>query len=86
MHRLLSTAILVNELDEIQEQIMLFYDLVPELYDSSLCTANVHSLCHLVPLVHYWGPLWTVSAFGFENINDILKAFLHLNRFRKLAY
>lgn len=55
MHRLLSTAILISELDEVQIELTLFYNLVPQLYDFSLRTANVHSLCHLVTLVRYWG-------------------------------
>uniref|UniRef100_A0A1X7T0J0 DUF4218 domain-containing protein n=1 Tax=Amphimedon queenslandica TaxID=400682 RepID=A0A1X7T0J0_AMPQE len=80
MHKLLSTAISLHELDQVQQQLNLFHDLVPQLYDASLCTANVHSLCHLTTQVRYWEPLWSVSAFGFESINGVLKRQIHGTR------
>ena len=55
MHKLLSTAISLHKLDEVQEQLSLFYDMVPQLYDATLCTANVHSLCDLNVIGDHFG-------------------------------
>ena len=54
--------------------------LIPKLYDNRLCTANVHSLIHLVKFVKLWGPLWTHSTFSFENANGVLKRQIHGTR------
>ena len=33
-------------------------------------TMKVHLLCHVVPCVRYWGPLWAYSCFLFEAMNQ----------------
>jgi len=67
-------ALLVNSV-----HIMLvdFCVLLPELYGETSCTANAHLLCHLAKYVRLWGPLWTHSAFGFENKCGQLKHLSH---------
>ena len=50
-----------------------FCKLLPELYSVDSCTANAHLRLHLPKYVHLWGPLWSHSAFGFENKNGHLK-------------
>uniref|UniRef100_A0A1X7T064 DUF4218 domain-containing protein n=1 Tax=Amphimedon queenslandica TaxID=400682 RepID=A0A1X7T064_AMPQE len=77
IHRLLSTTVQSAKLSVIQDVLKLFYDLVPQLYDLTMCNANVHSLCHLVTMVQNWGPPWGYSAFGFENVNGVLKQQIH---------
>ena len=53
--------------------------LLPQLYGEWSCTANPHLLTHLGNYVKLWGPLWTHSAFGFENKNGRLKHLFHGN-------
>ncbi len=80
MNLLLSNQIDTRILPEIQSQLQLFYNLVPSLYGENACTANVHSLIHVVKFVKLWGPLWTISTFPFENANGILKRQIHGTR------
>ena len=37
----------------------------------------MHGLLHFVHYVRMWGPLWTHSMFGFENMNGYLKKQFH---------
>ena len=80
MHILLGTSCEESHLKSAQERLEEFYSLIPELYTSSLCTMNVHSLIHLAPFVRLWGPLWTHSAFGYESMNGSLLAQVHGTR------
>ena len=80
VHTLLSDSINVEVLPRVQHYLQLFYNLIPELYGNELCTANVHSLIHLVKFVKLWGPLWTHSTFSFENANGVLKRQIHGTR------
>lgn len=41
---------------------------------------NVHSLIHLVQTVRNFGPLWSYSCFGFENMNGHLRKHCHGTR------
>jgi hypothetical protein len=47
-------------------------------------TCNVHQLLHLGDFVRNLGPLWTVSCAPFENMNGILKSFVHGTRYADL--
>ncbi len=80
IHTLLSNSIDVQILAKVQTSIRTFYDLIPQLYGKRLCTANMHSLIHLVKFVTLWGPLWTHSTFCFENANGLLKRHIHGTR------
>lgn len=55
---LLSEAIPRSELDSIEEMLCTFQQLIPKLYSPLLCTANMHTLVHLVQIVRLWGPLY----------------------------
>lgn len=77
LNKLLSDSINKSLLSEIEASLELFYSLVPKLYGEHVCSANMHSLIHLVRL---WGPLWTTSAFPFENANGVLKRQIHGTR------
>ncbi len=39
--------------------------------------ATQHLLLHLAKYIRLWGPLWTHSAFGFDNKNGQLKYLFH---------
>ena len=79
MHIMLSQSITHAQIDAAEQMIKDFYLLLPELYGESSCTANAHLLSHLPKYVRLWGPLWTTSAFGFENKNGRLKHLFHGN-------
>ncbi|OXA48760.1 hypothetical protein Fcan01_16430 [Folsomia candida] len=49
-----------------------FCVVLPDLYDSSYCSFNVHLVSHSVDCVKNWGPLWAYSLFQFENYNGVL--------------
>ena len=71
MHLLLQQDLNRNEIDAAEVMLKDFCSLLPELYGEVNCTINVHLLLHLTHYVRLWGPLWTHSAFGFENKNGI---------------
>lgn len=77
---LLSASCKEDQLKYAQEYLEEFYRLTPTLYPQKLCTMNIHSIIHLVPFVRLWGPVWTHSAFGYENMNGTLLAQLHGTR------
>ena len=69
---LLSDRISKADLDIVEELLCVFQELIPVLYSPLLCTANMHSLIHLVQVVCLWGPLWGFSMFAFEYVNGYL--------------
>lgn len=77
MHIFLGDAITMTDIEVAHGLVMLFYQLIPELYPASMCTANVHNLIHLSDCVKNWGPLWCYSCFGFENMNGHLRKYCH---------
>ena len=80
LSKLLSDEIKSDMLTTIQKNLELFYKLIPRLYGEEVCTANMHSLIHLVKFVSLWGPLWTLSTFPFENANGVIKRHIHGTR------
>lgn len=77
MHILLSESITHAQIEAAEQMLNTFHRFLPELYGESSCTANAHLLSHLTKYVKLWGPLWTHSAFGFENKNGKLKHLFH---------
>ena len=77
LHILLSDSIEPSQIDAAEQMILNFYKLLPELYGDSSYTHNAHLLCHLIKFVRLWGPLWTHSAFDFENKHGHLKHLFH---------
>ncbi len=57
MHVLLGDIISIADVKIAQEQLNLFFYLVPELYNEELRTANMHILIHLSECVQNWWPL-----------------------------
>jgi len=54
-----------------------FVTLIPELYGCEHVSYNVHILTHLPDAVLNWGPLWSHSAFAFEDVIGVLKSMYH---------
>lgn len=48
-----------------------------DLYGEEHLTLNLHFLLHLPEMVRNFGPLYIFSCFEFENLNGILKSFVH---------
>lgn len=80
IHTLLGDEIPGELLLIASEALQSFCQLVPELYGLQSCTANMHSLLHLTDCVNDWGPLWTYSLFGFENMNGHVRKTFHGTR------
>ena len=72
MHILLSDSISQKDLESAHCLLMCFHDVAGDLYDPSIYTINLHTLVHTVPFAQLWGPVWSYSMFGFENLNGYL--------------
>ena len=77
LHILLKAELTRQEIDAAEKMLEDFYGLIPELYNESCCTHNMHLMSHLCKYVRLWGPLWTHSLFGFESKNGQLKRLFH---------
>ena len=77
MHILLCDKLTESLIDAAELMLKDFCNLLPSLYGENNCTHNVHLLSHLAKYVRLWGPLWTHSAFGFENKSGLLKREFH---------
>ena len=74
------TCFSASDVDFAHSLLVAFYNLLPKLYPSKICTMNMHSLVHLSTFVHCWGPLWCYSCFGFESMNGHLWKHCHGTR------
>lgn len=77
MHILLQDTLTEIAISAAEQALTDFLNLLPTLYGDNSCTANAHSLSHIPKYVRMWGPLWTHSAFGFENKNGHIKNMFH---------
>ena len=64
----------------LKEYVSRFSDLYREIHMS----CNLHLLLHLPEIVRRFGPLWVTSCFPFENMNGIIKSFVHGTRYSEL--
>lgn len=80
LHLLLSDCIKIEDFDSAQRMLNIFYEAAGNLYGRNIYTANMHSLVHTVPLAKLWGPLWSYSMFGFENLNGYIGTAFHGTR------
>jgi len=55
----------------------LFYSEFATHYGLRWASINLHHIKHLVTLVKKFGPLWSVSCFGFESYNHFLRGLIH---------
>ncbi|XP_051157257.1 uncharacterized protein LOC127279133 [Leptopilina boulardi] len=67
IHTLLKTKITKKELDQCEENLLVFVANYHYLYHEEKMTFNVHIVLHIVQSVKKSGPLWATSAFPFEN-------------------
>lgn len=67
----------VPDLEEAKLLLRLFVRDIEILYGDRHLTYNIHQLLHLTLCVRRWGPLWSNSAFPFENFNGFLSNFVH---------
>lgn len=70
---LLKTAIMENDVYNAQRYLFQFVKDVEKLYGKEHLSFNLHLLTHLPKSVLKWGPLWTHSAFCYENYHQFLK-------------
>ena len=80
IHIFLGSEISSSDLSRAEHMLQIFYKAIPKLYPEESLTCNVHSLIHLVECVRQYGPLWTFSCFGFDNMNGYLKKHCHGTR------
>lgn len=69
---LLGSRINQADIDHAREALEVYVKSVAHLYGEDQMSFNVHSLLHLVNSVENLGPLWSHSAFMFENFNGYL--------------
>ncbi|CAG7684002.1 unnamed protein product [Allacma fusca] len=60
------------DLSYCEDALSSFVKQTENLYGTEYCTFNLHILLHATTCVQNWGPLWSYSAFQFENYNGIL--------------
>jgi len=77
LHILLKDKIKFTELNAVEIMMKDFVNMFQELYGTIHCTHNLHLLSHIIMYVRLWGPLWTHSAFPFENKNGLMKNLFH---------
>ncbi|CAD6220037.1 GSCOCG00011542001-RA-CDS, partial [Cotesia congregata] len=70
---LLKTSITEVDVYCAQRNLFQFVKETEELYGKEHISFNLHLLTHLPESVLDWGPLWTHSAFCFENFHQFLK-------------
>ncbi|KAI2645742.1 DNA ligase [Labeo rohita] len=71
---LLSESITSEGITKAEKLLNAFVQEVEGLYGVCNMTFNIHLCLHLAQSVKDWGPLWTHSAFAFENYNrDLLE-------------
>jgi hypothetical protein len=74
---LLELSISFSKLQQSKKCLMKFVTLVSELYGDEQVSYNVHILLHLPDAVADWGPLWSQSAFAYEDAIGKLKRLYH---------
>lgn len=70
---LIKELIMKSELIYAHQCLLQFIAGVETLYGEKHMSFNVHQLAHLTTSVENWGPLWTHSAFTYEDYNQTLK-------------
>ncbi|KAK3923182.1 Serine/threonine-protein kinase TEL1 [Frankliniella fusca] len=77
IYLLLKEDISSNDLDLAEAMLRCFVRDIGKLYHNKFYTYNIHNLLHLPLLVRRWGPLWSTSAFDFENYNGFITSHVH---------
>jgi len=74
---LLESSISSSMLQQSKKCLIKFVTLVSELYGDEQVSYNVHIMLHLPDAVADWGPLWSQSAFVYEDAIAKLKRLYH---------
>ncbi|KAE8743377.1 hypothetical protein FOCC_FOCC011029 [Frankliniella occidentalis] len=74
---LLTESISENDLLVGETLLRLFVRDSSQLYGDENYVYNVHKLLYLVLYVRRWGPLWSTSAFTFEDVDGTLASMIH---------
>ena len=75
LHKLLTTNISIDELNDVDARLHKFVFLTEKLFHKVAMTYNIHQLLHIAESVLNWGPLYCHSTFSFESANhDTLQA------------
>lgn len=76
----------ISELDILEAQSVLteYVARFEFLYGAKNMSSNIHLLLHLPDNVRKFGPLWVTSCMTFENLNGVLKSFVHGTRYAHL--
>lgn len=72
MYMLLSENISNDAIKEAEIRLQTFADDFEELYGENNVTIKLHLIRHLASCVRDLGPLWSQSAYGFENNNGLV--------------
>lgn len=72
MYLLLSENISHDSINEAENRLQKFADEFEVLYGENNVTMNLHLIRHLSSTVRQLGPLWSQSAYAFENNNGIV--------------
>ena len=72
-----STSISEDNLIDVEKILKEYVKRFEILYGKRHMTCNIHSILHLVEVVRHFGPLFVTSCSPFENLNGILKGFVH---------
>ena len=76
LHLLCQDVVSPENMSTAEVSLHKFVILVENLYGIEHVSYNVHQMIHLANAVKQWGPLWSSSAFLFENNNgNLLKLF-----------
>jgi hypothetical protein len=72
VYTLLGTDITTQKLNESRTKLSLFVKDFQIIYEKTNMVMNVHLLNHLTDACINLGPLWSQSAFAFEDFNSVL--------------
>lgn len=84
LHLLNQSSISPRDLDMADSLLREFVIQFELMYGLEHMSCNVHQLLHLATFVRNLGPLFCVSCAPFENMNGVLKKFVHGTRYADL--
>ena len=76
----MKTSIIKSKTYNAHKCLVQFVHDVKHLYGEEQISFNVHALTHLTQSVLDWGPLWSRSAFIFEDFNQEIKSYVKISK------
>lgn len=77
---LTKSSISNQDLQDANKALISYVKQFSKLYGPKTLTLNIHLLQHLELNVRKFGPLFTTSCFLFENLNGVIKNFVHSSK------